>query len=119
VRGAGAGAARVTTSPGAGGGSGGGSGTEPFGMRTLTLGGLDLAPGAANSITSPSRSATVSTGSPFSQVPLRLPLSTMEIPLSSHATFTWASSMSGWSRRMWARRPEPMMSVVPSDSFIS
>ncbi len=116
---AGAGADRAASSSGVGGGGGGGSGTTPFGMRIFTVGGVDLLPGATNSITSPSRRDTVSTGSPFTQVPFRLPLSIIEMPVSSQATLTWASSMSGWSRRIWARRPEPMMTVIPGDSFIS
>ncbi len=117
--GAAAGAGRAASSSGVGGGGGGGSGTAPFGILILTFGGDDLDPGSTNSITSPSRSAAVSTGSPFTQVPFRLPLSTIEMPRSSQATLTWASSMSGWSSRMCARRPEPMMTVVPGDSFIS
>ncbi len=88
-------------------------------MRTLTFGGVAGFPGPTNSITSPSSRDTVSTGSPFTHVPFRLPLSIIEMPWSSQATLTCASSMSGWSRRICARRPEPMMTVIPSDSFIS
>ena len=88
-------------------------------MRTLTFGGVAFDPGSTNSITSPSSRAVVSTGSPFTQVPLRLPLSIIEMPLSSQATLTCASSISGWSRRMFARRPEPMITVTPCDSFMS
>ena len=84
----------------------------------MTLGAGDLDPGATNSIASPSRRLVVSTGSPLTQVPLRLPLSIMEMPFSSHLTFTWASSISGWSRRMFARRPDPMITTVPGDSVI-
>jgi hypothetical protein len=99
----------------AAGEGGGASRTLPGGIRTSNRGtcALFLASAGTNEIRSPSKSRAVSTCSPLTKVPLLLPLSVIEMPLSSHSTRAWAEPISGVSSRRLARRPVPTRTAAP------